>query len=50
MPSILKRGPATTALLLLSCGGTTPIKTLLDDPQQFGGKTRAVGCRGRGPK
>jgi hypothetical protein len=39
MPSILKRGLATTALLLLGCGGTTPIKTLLDDPHQFDGKT-----------
>lgn len=48
MPGILKRRSgfqlhpwvlATAALVLLSCGGATPIKTLLDDPQQFDGKT-----------
>lgn len=26
-------------LFFLACRGTTPIKTLLDDPQQFDGKT-----------
>jgi len=30
---------AITALLLLGCKGTTPIKTLLDDPSRFDGKT-----------
>lgn len=30
---------AMAVLLLLSCGGATPIKTLLDDPQRFDGKT-----------
>lgn len=48
MPGILKRRSgsavhlwalATAALLLLSCRGATPIKTLLDDPHQFDGKT-----------
>jgi hypothetical protein len=28
-----------TVLVLRSCGGTTPIKTLLDDPSRFDGKT-----------
>ena len=48
MPSLLTRRSAspgrlwalaTAALLMLSCGGATPIKTLLDDPQRFDGKT-----------
>jgi hypothetical protein len=52
MPSILKRRVGsplhlailTTAALILGCKGTTPIKTLLDDPRQFDGKTvRIVG-------
>lgn len=30
---------AVTLLLLRGCGGTTPIKTLLDDPDRFDGKT-----------
>jgi len=30
---------AAAALLSLSCGGTTSIKTLLDDPSRFDGKT-----------
>jgi hypothetical protein len=30
---------ATAALVSLSCGGATSIKTLLDDPQRFDGKT-----------
>lgn len=33
-----------TVLVLRSCGGTTPIKTLLDDPSRYDGKTvRIVG-------
>lgn len=52
MPSTLKRPGSSpvylsvlaTAALILGCGGATPIKTLLDDPQQFDGKTvRIVG-------
>jgi len=52
MPGILKRRGGSpvrrwvlaTAVLLLSCNGTTSIKTLLDDPQRFEGKTvRIVG-------
>ncbi|HXJ29425.1 MAG TPA: hypothetical protein VNG35_02225 [Gemmatimonadales bacterium] len=47
MPNALKRRrwfPAhlwvvATAAFFLSCGGATPIKTLLDDPQRFDGKT-----------
>jgi len=35
---------ATAALFLLACQGATPIKTLLDDPQRYDGKTvRIVG-------
>ena len=30
---------AAVVLLLRGCGGTTPIKTLLDDPDRFDGKT-----------
>ncbi|HXI33261.1 MAG TPA: hypothetical protein VNH63_04205 [Gemmatimonadales bacterium] len=30
---------AIAALLFLSCKGTTPIKTLLDDPSRFDGQT-----------
>jgi len=30
---------AITVLLLRGCGGATPIKTLLDDPARFEGKT-----------
>jgi hypothetical protein len=30
---------AVAALLSLSCGGTTPIKTLLDDPGRYDGQT-----------
>ena len=30
---------ALATLALLSCKGTTPIKTLLDDPARFNGKT-----------
>ena len=30
---------AAAAVLSLSCGGTTPIKTLLDDPSRYDGKT-----------
>jgi len=33
---------AITALLLLGCKGTTPIKTLLDDPSRFNGKVVRV--------
>ncbi len=44
------------ALAVLSCKGTTPIKTLLDDPARFNGKTvriagnveRAAGALGVG--
>ena len=52
MPSILKRRGGSpvrrwvlaTTVFLLSCNGTTSIKTLLDDPQRFEGKTvRIVG-------
>ena len=52
MPSILKRRVGSpvhrcilvTAVFLLSCNEATPIKTLLDDPQRFEGKTvRIVG-------
>jgi hypothetical protein len=52
MPRFLKRPGRTplylsvlaTTALILGCGGATPIKTLLDDPQQFDGKTvRIVG-------
>ncbi len=33
-----------TLLLLRGCGGTTPIKTLMDDPDRFDGKTvRIIG-------
>jgi hypothetical protein len=48
MPSLLKRRGgfrvplwvlATVALCILSCKGTTPIKTLLDDPGRFDGQT-----------
>jgi len=47
MPSIRERRGGSplylsvlaTVALFLSCNGTTPIKTLLDDPQQFDGKT-----------
>lgn len=41
MPSLSKRGVAALAVLLfLSCKtNTTPIKTLLDDPARFDGKT-----------
>jgi hypothetical protein len=49
MPTLFKsaRGPLArpwmvamaTVLVLRSCGGTTPIKTLLDDPSRFDGKT-----------
>lgn len=28
-----------TVLLLRGCGGTTPIKTLMDDPDRYDGKT-----------
>ena len=42
--SALRWALATAALLLLACQGATPIKTLLDDPQRFDGKTvRIVG-------
>jgi len=30
---------AVATLLSLSCGGTTPIKTLLDDPGRYDGQT-----------
>ena len=52
MPSIRERRGGSplylsvlaTVALLIACKGTTPIKTLLDDPQQFDGKTvRIVG-------
>ena len=52
MPSMLKRPGGSplylsviaTAALFLGCNGSTPIKTLLDDPQRFDGKTvRIVG-------
>ena len=52
MPNTLKRRDRSplyvsvlaTAALFLACKGTTPIKTLLDDPQQYDGKTvRIVG-------
>ena len=33
---------AAAVLLLRGCGGTTPIKTLLDDPARFDGKTVRV--------
>lgn len=47
MPSTLQRRGGSplylsvlaTVALFLACNGTTPIKTLLDDPQQFDGKT-----------
>lgn len=49
MPTLFdsRRGPLArrwfvamaTVLILRSCGGTTPIKTLLDDPSRFEGKT-----------
>jgi hypothetical protein len=41
MPSVSRRGLVVlTALLFLSCKtNTTPIKTLLDDPGRFDGKT-----------
>ena len=41
MPSLSRSGlVALTALLFLSCKtDTTPIKTLLDDPSRFDGKT-----------
>jgi hypothetical protein len=47
MPSVLKRRGwfpvhllvAATAAFLFGCGGATPIKTLLDDPGRFDGKT-----------
>jgi hypothetical protein len=48
MPRLLKRSGgfpvhrwvlAASALYLLACQGATPIKTLLDDPQRFDGKT-----------
>lgn len=47
MPSILKRrgwspvylSVLATVAFVLACRGTTPIKTLLDDPAQFDGKT-----------
>ena len=41
MPSLSRRRlMALTALLFLSCkANTTPIKTLLDDPSRFDGKT-----------
>lgn len=46
-PSSSRRAPLArpwffamaTMLILRSCGGTTPIKTLLDDPSRFDGKT-----------
>jgi len=52
MPRFLKRPGGTplyllvlgTAALILGCNGATPIKTLLDDPSRFDGKTvRIVG-------
>jgi len=53
MPSLLQRRSgspvrlcvlATAAFLFLSCQGATSIKTLLDDPSRFDGKTvRIVG-------
>lgn len=52
MPSTRKRrsgaplylSSLATVALFLACNGTTPIKTLLDDPQQYDGKTvRIVG-------
>lgn len=47
MPSIRERrgrsplylSVLATVALILACRGTTSIKTLLDDPQQFDGKT-----------
>ena len=51
MSSLTRRGSrprarlvfvALTALAFLSCKGTTPIKTLLDDPARFNGKTVRV--------
>jgi hypothetical protein len=57
MPSVLKRRSAspvrlrvlaTAALLLLSCKGTTPIKTLLDDPGRFDGTTVRIAGEVRG--
>lgn len=46
MPSLLKRRGrfpvhvwAVAAALLVGCNGATQIKTLLDDPQRFEGKT-----------
>jgi hypothetical protein len=52
MPSALKRRSSfplylwvvATAAFFVGCRGATPIKTLLDDPQRFDGKTvRIVG-------
>lgn len=56
MPStLLRRGRSplylpilATAALILACKGTTPIKTLLDDPQQFDGKTVRIAGEVRG--
>ena len=47
MPGTLKRRRGSpvhrwalaAVVIVLSCGGTTSIKTLLDDPQRFDGKT-----------
>lgn len=35
----MHRWALAAVVIALSCGGTTPIKTLLDDPQRFDGKT-----------
>jgi hypothetical protein len=40
-------GLATVAMLR-ACGGTVPIKTLLDDPPRFDGKTVRIGGEVRG--
>jgi hypothetical protein len=39
---------AAAALLFLSCKGTTPIKTLLDDPGRFDGQTVRIAGEVRG--
>ncbi|HYU91818.1 MAG TPA: hypothetical protein VE966_15340 [Gemmatimonadales bacterium] len=39
---------ATAALLVLSCKGATPIKTLLDDPGRFDGQTVRIAGEVRG--